>query len=220
MLQTIEKNPNLPPVATVIWLHGLGADGHDFEPVVPMFGLPANLPVRFVFPHAPKRPVTLNMGMTMRAWYDIIEIGANARQDEAGIRDSARLITALIERENERGIPSQKICLAGFSQGGAMALHVGLRHPEPLAGLIALSCYLPLAGSAKAELAGKQPASLPIFMGHGLYDPMVPAAIGTWSADQLRQLGFQPQWHTYPIEHSVHPDEIEEIGIWLKDVFS
>ena len=203
-----------PPGASVIWLHGLGADGHDFEPIVPYLGLPADLVVRFVFPHAPKRAVTLNMGLIMPAWYDIRVNDLRREHDETGIRDSATRVTALIDREKERGVPAGRIVLAGFSQGGALALHVGLRHPERLAGIMALSCYLACEENLESEIS-ETGRALPIFQAHGTQDPMVPLERGREAHDRLSALGCPVEWHTYPMAHEIHPQEIQEIGAWL-----
>jgi phospholipase/carboxylesterase len=211
VLETIEVQTGAPPTAAVIWLHGLGADGHDFEPIVPELGL--QKAVRFVFPHAPIRPVTINMGMRMRAWYDILQLGGGP-EDEAGIRASQSLLEDLISREKKRGIAASKIVLAGFSQGGAIALQTALRHPERLAGILALSTYLPLAGFLEKE---KHPinADLPIFMAHGSYDDMIPMRRAEQSRDFLEQLGYGVQWHTYAMPHSVCPEEIADIADFL-----
>lgn len=215
-LETVEVSTGEAPVASVVWLHGLGADGHDFEPVVPLLELPPSLPVRFVFPHAPVRPVTINAGYRMRAWYDIKAISASRDQDEAGIADAGRRIGALIEREKARGIPASRIVLAGFSQGGAMALHVGLRHPEALAGIVALSCYLLFPERLAAERSEAN-AHTPVFVGHGTLDPMVPFSMGETAAHDLRQLGHPVEWRRYPVPHSVSPEEIADIGAWLRN---
>ncbi len=212
-LQTVEVDAKGTPSASVIWLHGLGADGYDFHPLVPELGLPQS--VRFVFPHAPQRPVTINGGYVMRAWYDILESGLNHRQDEAGVRESCGLIEALIQRENERGVPCSRIVLAGFSQGGAMTLFTGLRHAEPLAGLVVLSAYLPLAEKTLAELRTEN-LSTPIFMAHGSYDPMVPLTLGQVGRDRLLERGAQVSWHTYPMQHSVCDQEVSDIANWLR----
>lgn len=211
--ETVEVQTGVRPDAAVIWLHGLGADGHDFEPVVPALRLPARLAVRFVFPHAPLRAVTLNMGMAMRAWFDIVELGGH-HQDEAGIRASQALLDALVERELARGIAARRIVLAGFSQGGAIALQTGLRHPQRLAGVMALSTWLPLADSLAAE---RHPANhdVPIFMAHGRQDEMVDIRLAQHSRDLLLGLGYALQWHDYPMDHAVCPQEIEAIGDWL-----
>jgi phospholipase/carboxylesterase len=202
----IETAPN--PAAAVIWLHGLGADGHDFEPIVPELKLPK--PVRFVFPHAPVRPVTINQGMRMRAWYDIFQFGGGA-EDEKGIRESQGLLEALIR---EQPVPARAIVLAGFSQGGAIVLQTALRYPERLAGVIALSTYLPLAGKLKAE---KSPANqdLPIFMAHGQYDDLIPLDRAQKSRELLVDAGYKVEWHDYPMPHSVCGEEIADIASFL-----
>ena len=207
----IETRPD--PDAAVIWLHGLGADGSDFEPIVPVLGLPARLAVRFVFPHAPVRPVTINMGMRMRAWYDVYELGGG-REDEAGIRGSQALLEALIAREQSRGIGARRIVLAGFSQGGAIALQTGLRHGERLAGIMALSTWLPLAGALAAERHAAN-RDVPVFMAHGTMDEMIALGRAERSRDRLVELGYAPEWHEYPMGHAVCPEEVEAIGGWL-----
>jgi phospholipase/carboxylesterase len=196
----------------VIWLHGLGADGHDFEPIVPELGL--ELPVRFVFPHAPVRPVTINGGMAMRAWYDIMGFDRNAKEDAAGIRASAAAVTELIDHEIGRGIPAERIALAGFSQGGAIALHTALREPRALAGVLALSTYLPLANTLASERSAAN-AEIPIFMAHGTQDSVLPLALGESSRRALETLGYAVDWHAYPMPHSVCLEEIGAIGAWL-----
>lgn len=213
MLATIEVETGARPDAAVIWMHGLGADGHDFEPVVPELRLPPGLRVRFVFPHAPIRPVTINAGMRMRAWYDIFQLGGGA-EDEAGIRASQAEVEKLIERETQRGVRPGRIVLAGFSQGGAMALHTGLRHPEPLAGIVALSTWLPLAARLPAERHAAN-AAAPIFMAHGTEDPMVPLALAQASRAALERLGYAVEWHQYPMPHSVCGEEIADIAAFL-----
>ncbi len=205
--------------ASVIWLHGLGADGHDFEPIVPELRLPAELGVRFLFPHAPVRPVTLNAGMAMRAWYDIIALGGNAEQDDAGIRQSARQVEALMKREHERGVPAERMVLAGFSQGGAIALHLGLRHPERLAGIMGLSTYLPLGDTVEAE-RHEANAATPIFLAHGSMDPVVPMTMGERSRDGLQAMGYPVEWHDYPMVHQVCMEEIADISAWLQRVLA
>ncbi len=213
----IETAPN--PDAAVVWMHGLGADGHDFEPIVPELRLPATTRIRFVFPHAPLRPVTINQGHVMRAWYDIRALAGVRREDEAGVRQSARQIEALLARERQRGIAPGRIVIAGFSQGGAMALHVGLRYPDRLAGILALSCYLPLANTLDTELS---PANrdVPIFWAHGLHDPMIPQAMAEQGRAQLGELGYQIDWHQYPIPHSVSAEEIADVARWLERVLA
>ncbi len=210
-IQTAEQ-----PDAAVIWLHGLGADAHDFEPVVPELRLPPQLSVRFVFPNAPVRPVTINGGMPMRAWYDIVELGG-AQQDEAGIRASQRIVEALVARENERGIATARIVLAGFSQGGAIALQTGLRHRERLAGILALSTWLPLHTTLEDERTA-QNADVPIFYGHGLHDDMVDIGRARRSHDILVRLGYPVQWREYPMGHAVCMPELVDIGAWLASV--
>jgi len=205
------------PQGSVIWLHGLGADGHDFEPIVPELRLPENLGLRFVFPHAPVRPVTLNGGMSMRAWFDILTLDRGGPQDEAGIRASAAMLDHLIARERERGVPANKIVVAGFSQGGAIALHAGLRSAEKLAGVMALSTYLPLRGSFQDEVTT---SDLPIFMAHGVLDPVLPMMLGRDSADLLIANGFNVEWHDYPMAHSVCAEEINDIRIWLLSLYT
>ena len=217
LLQFVEIETGAEPTASVIWLHGLGADGHDFKPIVPELGLPADLPVRFVFPHAPPRPVTLNNGMVMRAWYDIIDLDVSNRDhDEQGVRDSARQVEALIAAEKARGFASERIVLAGFSQGGAIAYHVALRHAEPLAGLLVLSAYLLLADRLIDE-ASEANKPTPILQCHGTLDPMIPMAHGEASANAVRQAGYDLTWKTYPVPHGVHPDEVRDIGHWLTE---
>ena len=202
----------------VIWLHGLGADGHDFEPIVPELRIPSELPLRFVFPHAPVRPVTLNGGMSMRAWYDIFSLDRDGPIDDAGIRASSATLDALVEREHERGVAYDKIVVAGFSQGGAIALQSGLRFGEKLAGLMALSTYLPMQSTLQAEVvdaADSQPTDLRIFMAHGAYDPVLPFHLGTGSHEALKSIGFAVEWHEYPMQHGVCPEEIADIRTWL-----
>ena len=203
----IETGPD--PQASVIWLHGLGADGHDFEPIVPELAL--EQPVRFVFPHAPVRPVTLNQGMRMRAWYDIYRLGGGP-EDEAGIRASQKLLEELIAEARKSGMT--RIVLAGFSQGGAVALQTALRHPERLDGVLALSTYLPLHSTLEAERSAAN-RDLPVFMAHGLYDDIVPLARAEQSRQALERLGYRVEWHTYPMPHSVSPQEIVHIAEFL-----
>ncbi len=212
-LETFEHATGAEPVASIIWLHGLGADGHDFEPVVPILDLGAERPLRFVFPNAPLRPVTINNGMVMRAWYDIVSFGPG-REDEAGIRAAAAAIGDLIRREQSRGVPPERVMLAGFSQGGATALFTALRYPERLAGLLALSCYLPLPEQLAAEMhpANRQ---LPIFMAHGEADPVLPLWIGEASRDALLAAGCDVRWKRYPMMHAVIPEELADIREFL-----
>jgi phospholipase/carboxylesterase len=215
-LETIEIETGTSPTAAVIWLHGLGADGHDFEPVVPELRLPQRLPIRFVFPHAPIRPVTLNQGMRMRAWYDILRLGGGS-EDEAGIRASEKQLVQLIEREGERGIAPSRIVLAGFSQGGAIALQTTLRFAEPLAGTLALSTYLPLAAKVSGERSAAS-AATPIFMAHGSFDPMIALEHAERSRDALIGMGYRVEWREYPMPHSVCAEEIADISAWLSRV--
>lgn len=213
----IETAPN--PSAAVIWLHGLGADGNDFAGLVPELDLSGCPGIRFIFPHAPSMPVTINGDYVMPAWYDIRGTDLVSRQDEAGIRASDQAITALIEREIKRGIPASRIVLAGFSQGCAMALHTGLRFAPALAGIMALSGYLPLAEHFAAERSPAN-AHTPIFMAHGSQDPVVDPARGAASRDLLTALGYNVQWHSYPMPHSVHPHEVADIAVFLTQVLA
>ena len=210
--ECVEVTTGENPVGSVIWLHGLGADGHDFEPIVPELHLPAELPLRFVFPHAPVRPVTINGGMHMRAWYDIVTLDAEGRADAKGVHESTALLEGLIAREKERGIDAQKIVIAGFSMGGAIAINTALHTKERLAGLMALSTYLPLP-SEVADTAGER--VLPVFMAHGTFDPMLPMQWGQASAEKLKETGFTVEWHDYPMAHAVCPEEIRDIRAWL-----
>lgn len=209
----VEAGPTGAASASIIWLHGLGADGHDFEPIVPELNIAPS--VRFIFPHAPQRPVTVNGGYVMRAWYDITSTRIEAEQDAEGIAGSAIQVEALIAREIERGVPAGRIVLAGFSQGGAVALHAGLRYGEALAGILALSTYLPLAEHLSAEAAPANRGT-PIFMGHGTADPIVPIALGHASRDRLSGAGYCVEWHEYAMAHSLCPAEIADIGQWLR----
>jgi phospholipase/carboxylesterase len=215
LLETVEIESAPSPQAAIIWMHGLGADGHDFAPIVPELRL--SVPVRFVFPHAPMRPVTINQGAVMRAWYDVRGVGGERREDGDGVRGSQAHIEALIARERTRGLAADHVVLAGFSQGGAMALHTGLRHPERLAGVMALSCSLPLADALAAEAA---PANrdTPIFMAHGAHDDMIPLARARQAHDILVGLGWRVEWHEYPMPHSVCAEEIADISTWLATV--
>jgi phospholipase/carboxylesterase len=216
-VEAVEIQTGREPVASVIWLHGLGADGHDFEPIVPELVRPGERALRFVFPHAAVRPVTINNGFAMRAWYDIVGIDRRSAEDEPGIRASQARITELILRENGRGIPSERIVLAGFSQGGAMALFAGVRYPQKLAGIMGLSCYQVLAGKFAAE---RQPAnaSTPVFMAHGVQDPVVPLLMGEDACRQLQGAGYPVEWHAYSMPHSVCPQEVGDISAWLRRV--
>ena len=213
----LEIETGRDPKGAVIWLHGLGADGHDFEPIVPELVRPGERALRFVFPNAPVRPVTLNNGYAMRAWYDIAALDRRAGEDERGIRASAATIEALIRRENERGIASARIVVAGFSQGGAMALFAGTRYAQPLAGIMGLSCYLVLAGTLEGERHSANQAT-PIFLAHGLLDPVVAPALGEQARRQLESAGYQVEWHTYSMPHSVCPQEVTDIAAWLRRV--
>lgn len=210
-LETVEFETLPSPTASVIWLHGLGADGNDFVPVVSELGL-GDLALRFVFPHAPMRPVTINGGTVMRAWYDISDQAIRI-EDGKNVRASQRQVEALLERERTRG--SSRIVLAGFSQGGAIALHTGLRRDEPLAGILALSCYLPLASDIEKEMT-EAAKRTPIFMGHGLSDPVVQHPRALESKQRLEKLGCKVEWHEYPMPHSVCMEEIADIGAWLR----
>jgi phospholipase/carboxylesterase len=214
MLQTIEIETAPNPNAAVIWLHGLGADCHDFEPLVPEIVSRRERAWRFVFPNAPVRPVTINGGMSMRAWYDILGFDRRMVEDTAGFRDTDARIGALIARQIELGIPAGRIVLAGFSQGGAVSLYTGLRYPERLAGILALSCYLPLAGTLAAERAPAN-AGVPIFMAHGLDDGVLPIAMGLDSREALRAHGFAVEWHQYRMAHSVCQPEVADIREFL-----
>lgn len=221
--ETVEITTSGEPAGSVIWLHGLGADGHDFEPIVPELRLPDSLGLRFVFPHAPVRPVTINAGMSMRAWYDILSLEADGRADEDGVRESSALLEGLIDREVERGINSDKIVVAGFSQGGAIALHTALRSKRKLAGLMALSTYLPLRKHFEDEVANNADAGdteLPIFMAHGSFDPVLPMQWAQASAELLREHGFSVEWHEYPMAHQVCMEEIVAIRDWLVSVYT
>jgi len=216
-LEAIEIETAASPAASIVWMHGLGADGHDFVDIVPELGLPARPGVRFVFPHAPMRPVTINGGYVMRAWYDIREDGGVRREDAAGVRASQKSIEALIQRERERGVPARSIVIAGFSQGGAMALQTSLRHGERLAGVMALSCSLPLADTLAAE-ASPANRDVPIFMAHGTHDPMIPMARALRARERLVGLGYRVEWHEYQMPHSVSLEEVRDISAWLGTV--
>ncbi len=219
MIQHLELNTGAEPKGSVIWMHGLGADCWDFVPVVKELGLPADLPLRFIFPQAPSRPITINNGYVMPGWYDISMAELERRADEAGIRESQGLINELIAREVSRGIRADKIILAGFSQGGAIALQAGLRHPQELAGILALSTYLTLQDSLAAEKSAAN-ARIPILMAHGTQDPVVPLALARSSRAKLEEQGYKVEWREYPMQHSVSMEEIEEIGQWLLKRFT
>lgn len=213
-LETIEIGSN--PSAAVIWLHGLGADGHDFVPIVPQLGLPGTVSIRFIFPHAPMQPVTINGGYVMRAWYDIKDTNLLLEEDKKGIQDSQGIVNNLIDAEINRGIAANRIILAGFSQGGAIALYTGLRSSQQLAGILALSTYLPLADTTETERS-EQNRSIPIMMAHGIADPVVPLVAGLDSKERLIQLGYSPNWYEYSMEHSICEQEIVDIGRWLSN---
>ncbi len=216
-LQTVEIETGSAPEASVIWMHGLGADAHDFEPVVPMLRLDSGRAVRFVFPNAPSRPVTVNGGMQMRAWYDLVSMDRDAPEDEAGIRASAVSIEALIRREQERGVAADRIVMAGFSMGGAMALFTALRYPEKLAGILALSTYVPIAPVVEDEASAAN-LGLPVFMAHGQIDDVVPFNFARNSRKRLHQMGYDVEWHEYPMAHSVIPEELQHIKVFLERV--
>ncbi len=211
----ITVSPSGPHTATVVWLHGLGADGSDFVPIVPELGLPQDHGIKFVFPHAPVRPVTLNNGYPMRAWYDIVGISRTGPQDTPGIRESASRIAALLDAETAAGIASTRLLLAGFSQGCAMALHTGLRYHSPLAGIVGLSGYLPVESTLAAEAHAANRAT-PLLIAHGSHDAVVPYALGSGSRDVLRGLGYAVEWLEYPMQHQVCAEEIEHIGGFLR----
>ena len=215
LLDHLEVTTSESPLYSVIWLHGLGADGHDFEPIVPYLGLSPATAVRFIFPHALMRPVTVNGGAVMRAWYDIIELSTSRGQDEAGISHSAGKITELVDFEIARGIPASKIILAGFSQGGAMALHVGLRYRQKLAGIMALSAYLLFPERLQSE-ASEANSRTPVFVAHGSQDPVVPYSLGQAVQTTLLAGQWPVEWHSYPIPHSVSQAEIADIGRWMQ----
>jgi len=219
LLESLEVETAPSPRAAVIWMHGLGADGYDFVDVPPALRLPESLAVRFVFPHAPMQPVTINGGMVMRAWYDIRPDAGARREDEPGLRQSQRQVEALIAREKARGVPAARIVLAGFSQGGAMALQTGLRHPERLAGIMALSCYLPLADLVAAEASAAN-RDVPIFLAHGTHDPLIPLTRARRARESLTGLGYAVEWHEYPMPHSVCDAEIRDIGAWLARILA
>lgn len=216
ILPHIELETAPSPTASIVWMHGLGADGNDFVPIVDEMELPAR-PIRFIFPHAPVRPVTINGGFPMRAWYDVVSDDFSRREDEGGVRESQAMIEALIRRENERGIRCRDIVLAGFSQGGAMALHTGLRYPERLTGILALSTYVPISKTLEAEMS---PANrdVTIFMAHGTADPLIPLWLAGSSRQLLERLGYDVQWHEYEMGHSVMWEEVADISRWLRRI--
>jgi len=214
MLETIEVETKAKPNAAVIWLHGLGADGHDFEPIVPEIVRPGERAWRFVFPNAPVRPVTINGGMAMRAWYDLKGLDRRAAEDAAGFQDTDTLVRQLIAKEVARGIPTNRVVLAGFSQGGAVSLYTAPRFPEKLAGVLALSCYLPRESTFLAERAAANDAT-PIFMAHGRADTVLTMSLGVQSRDFLKALGYAVEWHDYPMAHAVCAAEIADIREFL-----
>lgn len=218
-LTTVEIEPTGAVRSSIIWMHGLGADAHDFEPIVPELRLPVDLGVRFVFPNAPIRPVTINNGMRMRAWYDVLSLDLPRQEDPDGVYASEQAIYALLEREKQRGVATDRIVLAGFSQGGAMALHTGLRYPDRLAGILALSCYIPLASRLNSE---RRPANqtTPMFIAHGDYDAIIPMRYGQQSAETLKGLGYPVEWSDYGMGHEVCWQEIRDIAAWLQRVLA
>lgn len=225
LLETVEFETAPNPEWTVLWLHGLGADGHDFAPIVPELVRRDWPALRFVFPHAPVRAVTINNGVRMRAWYDIVSfdfdaLHAGKRADETGVAESVAQVEALIAREEARGIPAHRILLVGFSQGGAITLAAGLRRKVPLAGLVGLSTYLPESSERVAAALQVAARTQPLFMAHGQYDPVVPALIGERSAATLQALGFALDWHVYPMAHQVCAEEIRDLGDWLTRRFA
>lgn len=218
LLESITLQPVGNPSASVIWLHGLGADGHDFSDIVPALDLPDDCPIRFIFPHAPIRPVAINFNMEMRAWYDIYSLTTDEKEDFAGIQASEQSIHQLIKTEMEKGIESKRIILAGFSQGGAMALFTGLRFQQPLGGILSLSSYLPLRHEvAKTRNVANQ--HTPIFIAHGKFDAVLPIQLGHKTYDLLKSLDYAVEWHEYNMEHQVCPEEINVIGMWLVRIF-
>lgn len=214
-LPCVEIEPATPATASVIWLHGLGADGHDFEPIVPELRLPAELAIRFIFPHAPSIPVTINGGMVMPAWFDIRGMDLDTAIDEQDILESAAATRALIEREVERGIAPERIVLAGFSQGGAIVLHTALSHPQKLGGLLVLSSFFAAKSALKPHPAN---SDIPIHVYHGTQDPMAPEMLGQQSVASLKAMGYAPAYKTYPMQHAVCPEEIVDISAWLQKV--
>ncbi len=217
LIPYIVIDPQVKPKGCIIWLHGLGADGHDFEPIVPQLNLPEALGMRFIFPHAPVRPVTLNQGYPMPAWYDIIDLTPEGREDAAGLDSSGKSISDIIHQQIAQGIESSNIILAGFSQGAALALYTGLRYPLALGGIIALSGYLPQAQSLKQE-ACEANSSIPIFMAHGNMDPVVNIEFGQDSAKRLEHLGYPVSWKTYPMEHCLCAEQLKDLREWLVKV--
>lgn len=219
-ISTIEINPKQKkPEVSIVWLHGLGADGNDFAPLVPMLNLSEDIPIRYVFPNAPHRPVTLNGGYVMPAWYDIYGLKGDSKEDETGILQMEKNIVQLLEQEQQQGIPSHRIILAGFSQGGAMALFTALRYSKPLAGIMGLSTYLPLANQLLASYS-KENTRTPIFLGHGEMDDIVPMSWGLFSYEALKKLGHRVEWHAYATNHSVASEEILDIADWIEKTVS
>ena len=220
LLDCVEHQTGDEPRWSVLWLHGLGADGHDFAGIVPQLVRREWPALRFVFPHAPVRPVTINGGMRMRAWYDIREANLENRADLEGVAESVAQVDALVARETARGVPPERLLLAGFSQGGAVTLAAGIVRRQPLAGLVALSTYLPMgADAARATLAEGAPTQ-PVFMAHGVFDPVVPAAAGETGAKTLKAMGFDVTWRRYPMQHAVHPEEVVDLGSWMTARFA
>ena len=219
LLNTLEIEPAGPAHSSVIWMHGLGAGARDFEPIVPELKLPVELGIRFVFPNAPIRPVTINNGMQMRAWYNVLSLDLPRQEDAEGVYASEQAINVLLEREKQRGIPAERIVLAGFSQGGVMALHTGLRYPERLAGILALSCYIPLAARLSNERGSANQAT-PIFITHGDYDAVIPMRYCQQSVDLLRSLGYAVEWSDYGMGHEVCWEEIRDVAQWLQRVLA
>ncbi len=216
-LPCVTVEPKNDADACVIWLHGLGADGHDFEAAVPMLNLPESAAVRFIFPHAPVRPVTINNGWPMRAWYDILEMDIERKIDEPSLLESVEQVNRLIAREIERGIAPERIILAGFSQGGAVVYHAALCHPQPLGGLIVLSTYMATIPRIRQERQAVN-AELPIWLAHGMMDDVVPFSLGEQAVVELEHLNYKPEWHTYPIAHEVSVEELAELGHWIQQV--
>ena len=216
-IEYIEMQTGIDPTWSVIWLHGLGADGHDFESIAPQLGLPDSPSVRFIFPHAPIRPITINGGMSMRGWYDIKGMAFDREEDRSGLEQSAEIVTSLIEQENQRGVATDHIILAGFSQGGAVVLFTGLRLEQKLAGIIALSTYLPVAESADAERSLVN-QDTPIFMAHGTEDPVIPIMLAHRSQSMLVQMKYSVDWHTYTMPHGVSPVEIQDIARFMRGI--
>lgn len=217
-VEPIVIETNEPITASVIWLHGLGADGNDFAGIVPELGMPGDLGLRYIFPHAPMRPVTLNMGQVMRAWYDIVGLDESSLEDKAGVTRSREYIDKLIQDEVNRGIPSQRIILGGFSQGGALGLYAGLRFEQPLAGILALSCYLPLASELATQISDAN-RDTPIFFAHGRQDPVVGFSMGSQSYERVRGFNTAAVFHEYPMGHNVIGEEIQDIGTWMRECF-